>query len=97
MKYNPALPASPVPFFGISRFPGFRSCQRDSERAEPYSGTGGHHRRSIRLKAYDYAQEGGYYVDICTHDRECLFGEVVNEQMRLNDIGKIVQEEWLRT
>jgi len=37
-----------------------------------------HHRRSIRLKGYDYAQAGAYFVTIVTHERACLFGEVVN-------------------
>jgi putative transposase len=46
-----------------------------------------HHRRSIRLKGYDYAQAGAYFVTNCTQGRECLFGEVVNDQMQLNDAG----------
>ena len=56
-----------------------------------------HHRRSIRLKGYDYTQAGAYFVTIMTHDRECLFGEVVDGQMRLNPFGEIVREEWFRT
>ncbi len=36
-----------------------------------------HHRRSIRLKGYDYSRAGAYFVTICTHNRECLFGEIV--------------------
>jgi len=56
-----------------------------------------HHRKSIRIKGYDYASEGAYYVTICSHKRECIFGEVVEEEMRLNDTGEIVREEWLRT
>jgi len=36
-----------------------------------------HHRRSIRLKGYDDTQPGAYFVTICTHDRMCLFGEVI--------------------
>lgn len=54
-----------------------------------------HHRRSIRLKGYDYSQVGAYYVTIVVHHRECLFGEVVNGEMRLNQYGEIVQAEWL--
>ena len=53
-----------------------------------------HHRRSIRLKGYDYSQPGAYFITICTHERECLFGEIVNDEMILNDYGKIVYEEW---
>lgn len=54
-----------------------------------------HHRRSIRLKEFDYSQAGAYYVAIVTWDRECLFGEIVNGEMKLNNAGKIVQWEWL--
>ena len=54
-----------------------------------------HHRRSIRLKNYDYSQEGAYYVTIVVWYREFLFGEIVNKEMRLNKVGKIVEWEWL--
>lgn len=53
-----------------------------------------HHRRSLRLQGYDYAQAGAYFVTICTHNRECLFGEVVDEEMVLNDAGRMVQTIW---
>ena len=56
-----------------------------------------HHRRSIRLRDYDYSTAGAYFVTICTFERECLLGDVVNGEMRLNGMGQIVQEEWLRT
>src|SRR3970282_109225 len=56
-----------------------------------------HHRRSIRLGGYDYGQSGAYFVTICTKNRECLFGEIVDGKMRLNHSGQIVQEEWSRT
>lgn len=55
------------------------------------------HRRSIRLKEYDYSWVGWYYVTICTSGRACLFGELVNDAMVLNKTGKIVEEEWLKT
>lgn len=54
-------------------------------------------RRSIRLKEYDYSQPGAYFVTICTHRRQCLFGDVINGEMRLNEYGKIVKNEWLKT
>ena len=54
-----------------------------------------HHRRSIRLKGYDYSQAGGYFVTIVAWHREFLFGEIVNKKMRLNKVGKIVEWEWL--
>lgn len=37
-----------------------------------------HHRSSIRLKGYDYSQEGLYFVTICVHNMECIFGEIKN-------------------
>jgi len=55
-----------------------------------------HHRRSIRLKGYDYSKAGLYFITICTHNRECLFGEIIDQQMILNDAGKIADECWLR-
>ena len=56
-----------------------------------------HHRRSIRLQGYDYAQEGAYFLTVCTHERECLFGKITDGEMHLNDAGLIVAEEWLKT
>lgn len=56
-----------------------------------------YHRRSIRLKGYDYTQPGAYFVTVVTQDRVCLFGEIVDGRMRLNSPGKIVYEEWFRT
>ncbi|HOK89274.1 MAG TPA: transposase, partial [Candidatus Hydrogenedentes bacterium] len=56
-----------------------------------------HHRRSIRLQGYDYTQPGAYFITICTANRKCLFGEVVDCQMRLNETGRIVRDEWLQT
>jgi len=53
-----------------------------------------HHRHSIRLREYDYSSGGAYFVTICAYQRECLFGEVVDGEMRLNDCGGIVQEWW---
>lgn len=56
-----------------------------------------HHRRSIRLRDYDYARDGVYYVTVCVHGRECLFGEITDEGMRLSCFGEIVREEWMRS
>ena len=53
-----------------------------------------HHRRSIRLKEYDYSQNGAYFVTICVQNRECLFGEIVDGEMVLNDAGEIIKTEW---
>ena len=51
-----------------------------------------HHRCSIRLKNYDYSQPGAYFVTICVHCRVCLFGEIINGKMQLNEVGQIVVE-----
>ena len=56
-----------------------------------------HHRRSIRLKGYDYSQPGAYFVTLVTNQREEIFGEVANGGMRLNQLGEIVHAEWLKT
>ncbi len=53
-----------------------------------------HHRRSIRLKGYDYRQAGAYFVTFVTQDRAPLFGEVTEGDMRLNDAGRLVQKVW---
>ena len=49
-----------------------------------------HRRRPIRLIRFDYTQQGAYLVTMCTRNRACLFGKIVNGEMRLNDIGKVV-------
>lgn len=56
-----------------------------------------HGRRSIRLKDYDYSQSGAYFVTVCTQNRECLFGEITDGEMVLNEFGKIVADEWIKT
>lgn len=54
-----------------------------------------HHRRSIRLRGYDYTQQGLYFITICCHQRKYLFGNVGNGEMILNNVGKIAQQCWL--
>jgi putative transposase len=54
-----------------------------------------HHRRSIRLKGFDYSRSAIYYVTICVQNRECLFGTILQNQMLLNDAGGMVSAEWL--
>ena len=53
-----------------------------------------HHRRSIRLKGYDYSQAGRYFITICVQNRQCLFGKISNGKMILNEYGKIANDEW---
>ncbi len=54
-----------------------------------------HHRRSIRLPHYDYRNPGSYYVTICIHEKRCVFGEVKNNIVCLNEMGQIAQRNWL--
>ena len=56
-----------------------------------------HHRRSIRLKGYDYSSEGLYFITICTQDRQCMFGYIDSGEMYLNALGEMVYDEWLNT
>ena len=51
-------------------------------------------RRSIRMPEFDYAAGGVFFVTICVKDRECLFGEVVECEMRLNEAGRLVADCW---
>lgn len=53
-----------------------------------------HHRRSIRLKGYDYSQKGLYFVTICTQNRLELFGKINNGNIILNDAGKMIKNIW---
>ncbi len=53
-----------------------------------------HHRRSIRLPGYDYRVPGAYFITICSWQRECLFGEVINDKMQLSRYGKTVLFNW---
>lgn len=50
---------------------------------------------SNRMSGWDYSEEGVYFLTVCTHHRECLFGEIVGRDMILNDLGMIVQREWI--
>jgi REP element-mobilizing transposase RayT len=54
-------------------------------------------RKPSRLGGYDYSQPGGYFVTLVTHQRTCVFGDIIDGEMRLNTVGKIVQEEWIRS
>ena len=54
-----------------------------------------HHRRSVRLKDYDYGQSGAYFVTVATHDRTCLFGVVAEGEIQLNEAGVMIQHWWV--
>jgi putative transposase len=53
-----------------------------------------HHRRSIRLADYDYSKPGSYFVTICTKSHTTVFGEVIDYQMHLSELGEIVNKCW---
>lgn len=57
-----------------------------------------YHRHSLRLRDYDYSQSGAYFITICTKNKECLLGEIINGKtplVRLSPVGKIVRKFWL--
>lgn len=51
-------------------------------------------RKKLRLDDFDYSSEGAYFVTICTKNRACVFGEIVDGEMVLSDFGKIAHEFW---
>ena len=53
-----------------------------------------HHRRSIRLKHYDYSKAGAYFITLCIQDRQHLLGHIQEGVAVLSDIGRIAQEQW---
>ena len=52
---------------------------------------------SHRLRGWNYAKNGHYFITIVTHGRQCVFGQVLNGEMVLNDIGQIVYDEFYRS
>ena len=52
---------------------------------------------STRLKDWNYSRDGYYFVTICTQDKKCFFGDVIDEKVRLSAIGETVADEWLKT
>jgi putative transposase len=53
-----------------------------------------YHRRSLRLQGYDYSQPGAYFVTICTHGQECIFGDVTDDRVELSPYGEMVWQTW---
>ena len=56
-----------------------------------------HHRRSIRLEGYDYTAYGAYFVTICAHRGQCAFGDVIDFEMHPNQLGQVIDHQWLQT
>lgn len=55
-----------------------------------------HHRQSIRLRHRDYTAPGFYFLTICTHQRQHLFGDIRDGSMVLNTVGQAAEAHWLR-
>ena len=52
---------------------------------------------STRLQTWNYANEGAYFITICTKNREHFFGEIIEGKMILNEIGRLTEIEWAKT
>jgi len=52
---------------------------------------------STRLAGWDYSSVGWYYVTLCTKNRVCILGDIVDGTIRLSAIGEIVAHEWQKT
>ncbi|MEI7586650.1 MAG: hypothetical protein WCJ44_28505, partial [Runella sp.] len=53
-----------------------------------------HHRRSIRLRDYDYSQEGAYFITMCVQYMRCIFGHIEHKEMIMNEFGEIAYRQW---
>jgi len=51
-------------------------------------------RKSLRLKHYDYTQNGFYFITICIQNKACLLGEIIDQKMILNNAGVMIDEIW---
>ncbi len=55
-----------------------------------------HHRRSVRLRGYDYSRPGAYFVTVCSYGKQAIYGEILGNDVCLSDLGEIVNSSWLR-
>jgi len=53
--------------------------------------------QSTRLQSWDYSSEGSYFITICTKNSQHFFGKVIDGKMILSEIGKVVEEEWIKS
>ena len=51
-------------------------------------------RRSMRLRGFNYAQPGAYFITVSTHNRVCLLGDVLDDKMHLSEAGRLAQAVW---
>lgn len=52
------------------------------------------HRRSIRVRDYDYAAPGAYHITICTQGKACVLGDIARDEVRLSEAGQMVESWW---
>ncbi|MDQ7074794.1 MAG: transposase [Gammaproteobacteria bacterium] len=52
------------------------------------------HRRSIRLKKFDYSQRGAYFITLCVQNRACLLGDIGRDMMVVNCAGEMLERWW---
>lgn len=90
------LTGSTVGIIGQPRGLPLRNKKRNHQMDKPKYNPKIHHRRSIRLKGYDYSQSGLYFITICCQDMICRLGKIVNGEMVLNELGSIAYNEWLK-
>ena len=81
-------------------FAGFNRCEKTSGQVEKgfdemITHEVKHHRKSLRLKDYDYSQNGYYFVTICTKDGKEYFGKIKDNEMILNRVGETAKKKWL--
>jgi REP element-mobilizing transposase RayT len=50
---------------------------------------------SARLSSWDYASAAWYFVTVCTHGSQCLFGNVADGEMHLSRLGEVAREYWM--
>ncbi|MFH1187862.1 MAG: transposase [bacterium] len=77
--------------------PPYDNCNTCLQQSEPQKFRGKYRIESARLKGYDYSSDGAYFITICTKNREHFFGEIINQEIKLSEIGEIVRNEWMRT
>jgi putative transposase len=54
----------------------------------------GPRRKSTRLRGYDYATAGAYFVTVCAREHACLFGAIVHDEVKPSRVGRIVESCW---
>src|SRR5579875_1384909 len=72
----------------------YRKLRRGKHKVKGKYDPERHHRHSIRLESYNYSQQGAYFVTICTQNRQCFFGNIVDGNISFSDVGEMVLSQW---